>query len=162
MGHVIPTKGIYEMVDACKEIPNIRLNIIGTITSEVKEEIIRRVGGLSDWIVFRGVLPHETVIKEMLYSQVFVLLSYTEEFPNVICEALSCGLPVVCSDVCDNGRYVLDGINGFLFNPLDTNSILDAFKKRCLLLRFNTNPIVWLVGKRQSRISRRKNLLTHI
>lgn len=99
VGHVIPTKGIYEMVDACKEIPNIRLNIIGTITSEVKDEIIRRVGGLSDWIVFRGVLPHENVIKEMLSSQVFVLPSYTEGFPNVILESMACGCGIVATNV---------------------------------------------------------------
>ena len=99
VGHVLPTKGIYEMVDACKEIPNIRLNIIGTITSDVKDEIIRRVGGLSDWIVFRGALPHETVIKEMLSSQIFVLPSYTEGFPNVILESMACGCGIVATNV---------------------------------------------------------------
>ena len=99
VGHVIPTKGIYEMVDACKEIPNIRLNIIGTITSEVKEEIIRRVGDFSSWIVFRGALPHETVIEEMLSSQIFVLPSYTEGFPNVILESMACGCGIVATNV---------------------------------------------------------------
>lgn len=99
VGHVIPTKGIFEMVDACKEIQNIKLNIIGPITSEVKDEIVRRVGGLSDWIVFRGALPHETVIKEMLSSQIFVLPSYTEGFPNVILESMACGCGIVATNV---------------------------------------------------------------
>lgn len=50
-------------------------------------------------------------------ADVMVLPSIYEGFPNVVCEAMSCGLPVLCSDVCDNGRIVRGGENGILFNP---------------------------------------------
>ena len=59
----------------------------------------------------------------------FCLPSFFEGTPNVICEAMACGLPVVCSDVCDNSKYVIHGENGFLFNPKDTNSIAAAFEQ---------------------------------
>ena len=59
----------------------------------------------------------------------FCLPSFYEGTPNVICEAMACGLPVVCSDVCDNSRYVNEGINGFLFNPKNTATIVVAFEK---------------------------------
>ena len=59
----------------------------------------------------------------------FCLPSFYEGTPNVICEAMACGLPVVCSNVCDNSKYVHDGINGFLFNPLETESICHAFEQ---------------------------------
>lgn len=59
----------------------------------------------------------------------FCLPSFYEGTPNVICEAMACGLPVVCSDVCDNSRYVSEGINGFLFNPKDADTIVNAFEK---------------------------------
>lgn len=59
----------------------------------------------------------------------FCLPSFYEGTPNVICEAMACGLPVVCSDVCDNSKYVHEGENGFLFDPKDTDSIVAAFER---------------------------------
>lgn len=59
----------------------------------------------------------------------FCLPSFYEGTPNVICEAMSCGRPVICSDVCDNSVYVKEGENGFLFNPCDSKSIADAVER---------------------------------
>lgn len=62
---------------------------------------------------------------ERLYPKydVFCLPSIYEGFPNVVCEAMSCGLPILCGNVCDNSFIVNDGKNGFLFNPFDITSI---------------------------------------
>lgn len=59
----------------------------------------------------------------------FCLPSFYEGTPNVICEAMASGLPIACSDVCDNARYVIEGVNGFLFNPNDANSMAVTIKK---------------------------------
>ena len=59
----------------------------------------------------------------------FCLPSFYEGTPNVICEAMASGLPVACSDVCDNARYVAEGVNGFLFNPNNSESMAAAVEK---------------------------------
>ena len=59
----------------------------------------------------------------------FCLPSFYEGTPNVICEAMACGLPVICSDVCDNSRYVIGGENGFLFDPRNNESVVKAFEQ---------------------------------
>ncbi|MBR5375538.1 MAG: glycosyltransferase [Paludibacteraceae bacterium] len=64
----------------------------------------------------------------------FCLPSFYEGTPNVICEAISTGVPVICSDVCDNHLYVKEGFNGILFNP---NNILDITEKIELILQLD-------------------------
>lgn len=66
----------------------------------------------------------------------FCLPSLYEGTPNVICEALASGLPIICSNVCDNPVYVQEGVNGFLFNPNDPS---DMAKKLELALRLSDN-----------------------
>ncbi len=59
-------------------------------------------------------------------SDYFCLPSLYEGTPNVLCEAMACGLPIACSNVCDNPRYVENGFNGFLFLPTNPESITEA------------------------------------
>ena len=66
-----------------------------------------------------------------LNADYFCLPSFYEGTPNALCEAISCGLPVICSDVCDNSIYVQKGVNGMLFNPHSAQGMAD--KMSCML-----------------------------
>lgn len=69
------------------------------------------------------------ILEKYQDADYFCLPSFYEGTPNVICEAMACGLPIVCSDVCDNSRYVSSDKNGFLFNPKDVTTIVTAFER---------------------------------
>jgi glycosyltransferase involved in cell wall biosynthesis len=58
-----------------------------------------------------------------------VLPSFFEGLPNVLCEAMACGRPVLASNVCDAGNLVSDGVNGFLFDPHSPAAIAEAILK---------------------------------
>lgn len=73
-------------------------------------------------------LFHEatTIIhKKYQEADLFCLPSLYEGYPNVLCEAMACGLPVICSDVCDNASIMEEGINGFLFDPYDPRELAE-------------------------------------
>lgn len=55
-----------------------------------------------------------------------VLPSHYEGLPNVACEALFAGKPVLISDVCDHSMIVKDGERGFLFDPSSAESLVHA------------------------------------
>jgi len=75
-------------------------------------------------------LPKTKNIKDVyLQSDIVCLPSFYEGTPNVICEAISCGKPILCSNVCDNSLYVKNSFNGFLFDPKEPTDIADKMQQ---------------------------------
>lgn len=54
--------------------------------------------------------------------------SLWEGLPNVVCEALACGRPVLASRVADNARLVEDGVRGVTFEATHETAITDALR----------------------------------
>lgn len=73
--------------------------------------------------------PSKSIRDLYRLSSVLLLPSFYEGVPNVVCEAMACGLPVMVSDVSDNNKFISDGDNGYLFNPNDLPSISKALVK---------------------------------
>lgn len=80
---------------------------------------------------------------DKVYKQydLFCLPSLYEGFPNVICEAMSSGMPILCSKVCDNPTIVKEGINGFLFDPLNEEDMYATILKAILMDKSQLNSI---------------------
>lgn len=83
--------------------------------------------GIDDMIVLydhiRDVLP---IVRN---CDAVCVPSLHEGWSNTISEAICCGKPLLVSDVSDNGRMVLQGQNGFLFNPYDIGEIATAIEQ---------------------------------
>ena len=100
VGHVIKTKGVYELVRACKEIDNIELELIGYVAETIRHELLSLAGHeCSQWIKMVGIKDYDYIIKSMMQAGVFVLPTYTEGFPNVILESMACACPIVTTPV---------------------------------------------------------------
>lgn len=49
-----------------------------------------------------------------------------DPFPNVILEAMACGLPVITSTTCGGAEFIQPGQNGYVCDALDINALRDA------------------------------------
>lgn len=101
VGHVVRTKGVFELIEACGTIPNIKVKFVGLCREETKAELTNLADNYpkKDWIEYTGNIPAEEVIKEMCKCTIFALPTYTEGFPNVILESMASGCPIVTTKV---------------------------------------------------------------
>ena len=96
-------------------------------------DYFNRVMELRDYLGLTGIIEFFSattdIVNEYRNCDVFCLPSFFEGFPNVICEAMSCGKAILCSRVCDNPMIVEDGINGVLFDPCSPNDIAYSIER---------------------------------
>ena len=82
---------------------------------------------ISDYLTLHN--PNQKIEEEYRKADMFCLPSLYEGYPNVVAEAMSCGLPIICSNVYENPYIVEEGVNGFLFDPKKPEAIANAIKK---------------------------------
>lgn len=90
----------------------------------------------------------QNVLKKYQECDVFCLPSLYEGFPNVICEAMSCGKPILCSNVADNAFLVHEGKNGILFNP----TVVDDMAEKIILFCSKTGKELETMGEESRKI----------
>lgn len=102
VGHVTYNKGVYDLVEACVKIPEVKeLFIVGPFEANIKNDLLNLAMVRDDalWLKFTGSLNYNDVINLIKQSNILILPSYTEGFPNVVLEAMALGCPVIASDV---------------------------------------------------------------
>ena len=77
--------------------------------------------------------PNPKIEKAYHEADVFCLPSLYEGYPNVVVEAMACGLPVLCSNVFENPYIVSEGVNGMLFDPHRADDIARAIQQMASL-----------------------------
>ena len=133
IGRITVQKNILSFLDALQQLNNkgyqFRVNWFGYKEDKVYyAQCMKKLKmmGLEGIVSFKE--PIRNIVQEYQKADVFCLPSVYEGFPNALCEAMSCGLPVLCSNVCDNPMIIRDNDNGLLFNPYDVNDIVAKFE----------------------------------
>lgn len=93
VGHIIKSKGCLEIIEVAKKMPNITFKLIGYLSDEIKEINVTKN------VKYLGEISKEDVINNMLSADLLLFPSHTEGFPNVVLEAMACGLPIIASEV---------------------------------------------------------------
>lgn len=138
VGRITPQKNIHNYLEAINLLKQngyadkVHFNWVGDAQSgdnEYKLSCFQKVQDLKigDFIEFHPTTNE--IVKQYQSCDIFCLPSIYEGFPNVVCEAMSCGKPIICSRVCDNPYIVEEHHNGLLFDPQNVNSIYTALKE---------------------------------
>ncbi|MBD3178521.1 MAG: glycosyltransferase [Candidatus Latescibacteria bacterium] len=77
-------------------------------------------------IIFLGF--RKDIHRIMAATDIFVLPSYREGFPRTICEAMSCGVPVIATDIRGCREAVDHSETGLLFNPGSRSELSKALE----------------------------------
>jgi teichuronic acid biosynthesis glycosyltransferase TuaC len=140
VGRIIREKGIWELLEAFLNVlvhyPNTELYIIGEGNEQKAIKQYCLDNNINDKVKFLGVLPHTELVKSYQNCDLFILPSYSEGLPNVIVEAMSCGKPVIATNI-GGIPEIVNSETGSLIPVKDTNSlsleIINLFKNKELL-----------------------------
>jgi GalNAc-alpha-(1->4)-GalNAc-alpha-(1->3)-diNAcBac-PP-undecaprenol alpha-1,4-N-acetyl-D-galactosaminyltransferase len=126
MGRLFPIKGfdllLQAFAQASRQVPGWTLEIWGRGPERDALERQAEELGLAGQVRFPGVTDRPFEV--LRGGDAFVLSSRAEGFPNVLVEAMACGLPVVCTDFGGAARDIVrDGENGLLVAPEDPGAL---------------------------------------
>lgn len=101
IGNFQVEKGLNFLLDAFNRIKNERIHLIiigsGPLQNEVESQIDNL--GLKKYVTLLGRVEHQYIPQYMAACDLLCLPSLREGCPNVVLESLSCGTPVVASNV---------------------------------------------------------------
>jgi glycosyltransferase involved in cell wall biosynthesis len=98
-GNLVELKGHQLVIEALTSLPQWQLVIAGRgeLEAELKRQAAAR--GLAGRVRFTGSLPQQDLIEYYNAADALVLASSREGMPNVVLEAMACGLPVIATAV---------------------------------------------------------------
>ena len=132
MGRLCSQKGFDFLLNAFaplgNKFPDWVLEIWGEGAQRGNLESLRDELGLRERVRFPGLTKEH--YKTMAEADIFVLSSRYEGFPNVLGEAMACGLPVVSFD-CPSGpsEMIQDGVNGLLVPPESIQELSSSLER---------------------------------
>lgn len=136
-GRLVRGKGLIDLINASEKVINKfpDVNFILAGSGPIKAELHKLTGekGLDKNYKILGHVNKEQIRNLYQKSSIFILPSYSEGFPTSILEAMSCGVPIIGTDIPGINNAVINLENGLLVpikNPKElSNAIIFLLEK---------------------------------
>lgn len=143
----------YEALSRLKsKYKNFELHLYGPINKDTKKLLLNDIPekfGIKDNVFYHGFVDQKNIINEMRKYNLLILprplnMQTHFGFSTKLSEYMVSGVPVLVTDVSDNGLYIKDGYNGFIVKPGDAKImankilyIIDKYKQLVELIGMN-------------------------
>lgn len=134
-GELIEAKGHHLVISAAQELLRAGRDVIVLVAGGVarggrpfEREIrglIARLG-MQQRVRMLGWVDRNSLAETMNAADVFCLASYTEGWPNVVHEAMACGVPVVATRVGAVADMMTEAVHGLIVPPRDAAALAVA------------------------------------
>lgn len=137
VGRYEDRKNLFMLIDVLNELKEryqLCTTIIGEATDDFQKDYYRRLQervkeyGLEKEISLLKNLSQSEIYQAYREADLFVLPSTRERASVSQLEAMSCGVPVICSDTNGTSCYVIDGENGYVFRDMDKRDLKDKIE----------------------------------
>jgi glycosyltransferase involved in cell wall biosynthesis len=133
VGRVELEKGVLEQVEACSQLEKVHLHLLGPVEKSFQKKLqkIAHCREQGRWLYFDGQVGNVEARRQIHLSDILLLPSHHEAFPNVLLEAMALAKPVVVSDVGAMADMIdATGPNpcGVCVRPGDTQSLLAGLR----------------------------------
>ena len=134
IGRLLKAKGVIEYINAAKMIlshrDDIYFNLLGEYDPSNPDSMPKNLFNSARKYKNISFLGYKDDVKKTIAeSDCVVLPSFSEGSPKSLIESIAIGRPIIGSNISGIRQILADERNGYLCEPKDTESLLEAFKK---------------------------------
>ncbi|ELQ6021534.1 glycosyltransferase family 4 protein [Cronobacter turicensis] len=123
VGSGFERKGLDAAIRAIAPTP-CHLMVVGKDKDQKRYQSLAQALNCTDRVHFFGMQQETLPFYQM--ADGLLLPTLYDPFPNVILEAMACGLPVITTQGCGGAEFIQQGQNGYVCDALDIPSLQDA------------------------------------
>jgi glycosyltransferase involved in cell wall biosynthesis len=157
VGRITPRKGLKSLLEACSLLQNqgyedYSLVVIGTGEQREELEAFIKERHLEARVTWVGWVEYGCLGAYFQQADVFVFPTFEDIWGMVALEAMVFGKPVLCSKGAGAAEMIVEGENGYIFDPYDPEDLAIAMR------RFLDHPeLIDSMGKQSQQLISKKN-----
>lgn len=135
VGSIIPRKGVQCLIEACKYLKerNSRESfcvlLVGDGVQRNELQDLSNQYGLGELLIWVGRVDYADISTYFYRSDVFILPTLEDTWGMVVLEAMLLGKAVICSKGAGASELILEGDNGYCFEPENAMQLATVMQK---------------------------------